>query len=106
MLSQTKDTIEILRACGLKRKEFRVRTPWNRKVQGYDASSIVLLCPQERKLALVPALAKRFKTTVLYLNGQAWHVQVEPGQPGLYQYENGQEIKVQQEAELLQLALW
>ena len=95
MLPQTKYTIDSLKACGLKRKEFRVRTPWNRKLQGYDTSSIVLLCSKERNLELVPELAKRFKTTVLYLDGEARHVQVEPSHPGLYRYENGLEIEVQ-----------
>ncbi|GEM_PF-2756052 len=98
MLPQTKYAVDDLKACGLKRKEFRIRTPWNARIQGYGETHITLLCSAKRRLELVPELAKRFKTKVLYLDGQPWYVLVEPScKPSLYRCEEGEERKIQLE---------
>jgi hypothetical protein len=88
MLSQTKDAITALKACGLQRHEFRVRTPWNAQIQGYDEPIITLLCPRERWLALLPAFARHVKTVVLTRHGTPVTVLLEPGsRPGIFHRE-------------------
>lgn len=54
MLVQTQRAIENLKASGLKRSEFHVRTPY----QVYGDTEIVLFCKMERAIEVAPKLAE------------------------------------------------
>ena len=109
MLPQTRYAVDDLKKAGLKRKQFRVRSPWDRKVQGYLDTHIVLLCPYQELEPFIPNLAQYFKTVVSYLDGKPWHVSVSTtGSTGLYLWNDGQVTKVRQQEErrFVQPPLW
>jgi hypothetical protein len=63
MITQTKYAIDDLKACGLRRNEFRVqveRIMRGRTFVGYGDALITLLCPLSRRLELAGRLAERF----------------------------------------------
>src|SRR2546426_8689187 len=94
MLQQTRRAVENLRRVGLTRKQFRVRTSWNRKLQGYENTQIVLLCPRNEVLQLAPILADHFKTIVMCIDGVPKSVSLRSGH-GLFIYEKGEYTRVE-----------
>ena len=108
MLPQTRQARHDLLKAGLKRKQFRVRTPWNRKVQGYGCTQIVLLSPYCQVAPCIPNLAKYFRTVITTReDATPFHVSVETdGKPGLYRYEEGGYIPMEPADKFIQLPLW
>ena len=97
MLPQTKRAVESLKDAGLSRKQFRIKTPWKQSVNGYGDTTIVILCSYAQLAPFVQKLTKHFKVVVTLLDGIPCDVSVKIADaPGLYKFENGQEIEVSQ----------
>ncbi len=110
MLPQTRQAVAQLQQAGLTRKQFRIRTPFNYKVQGYTDTFIVLRCPYQQVEPLLSKLAAFFKVIVTCLDGMPCHISIEvAATPGLYKYENGCEEQVTEIVccgSFRQLSLW
>ncbi len=89
MLVQTRRAVEALKEAGLRRDQFRIRTPW-REGTGCGKTTIVLLCPYAQTAPYLQKLAKSFKVVVTLLDGIPCSVSIELAEePGLYKRENG-----------------
>jgi hypothetical protein len=90
MLTQTRRAVETLKEAGLKRSQFRIRTPWKPSIKGYGDTTIVLLISYAQTAPFLQKLSKSFKVVVTLLDGIPVHVSIETAQkPGLYQKEKG-----------------
>lgn len=90
MLAQTRRAVEALKAAGLTRSQFRVRTAW-RAGKGEGKTTIVLLCPYSQTAPYLQKLAQSFRVVVTIFAGIPSHVSLEIAEePGLYKLENGQ----------------
>jgi hypothetical protein len=70
MLEQTKRAIEALKAAGLKRSEFSVRTPMNSRGE-YEETIIMLRAPRERQVEVVPAIVEQgLGVMIVRINGK------------------------------------
>lgn len=83
MLEQTRNAIAALKSAGLSRNEFRVRCPFDARVQGYGDLQINVFCPMRKIAALSPELAKHFKVVQYVDNGNVRYVSIEDGVPGI-----------------------
>ena len=54
ILPQTKRCIDALKAAGLERSEFSVRTPYSKKLGGYGKTEILCWAPTADRLAAIP----------------------------------------------------
>ena len=87
MLTQTQETINTLKECGLDRKDFRVRTERimnGSTFVGYGDVQICLLCSLEKQRTLATELAKHFTVIQYIVDGKpkgALHVR--EGKPQL-----------------------
>jgi hypothetical protein len=93
MLPQTRRAVEALKEAGLRRDQFRIRTPWKRCTNGisYGETSIELVCPYGQTAPYLQKLAKSFRVVVTIFDGIPCSVSIEIAEePGLYTCENGQ----------------
>lgn len=90
MLPQTRRAVEALKAAGLTRDQFRIRTAWGAGT-GYGKTTIVLLCPYSQTAPHLKKLAQSFRVVVTLFDGIPCSVAIEVSEePGLYKRENGQ----------------
>lgn len=94
MIEQAKNAAQLLRACGLKRSDYRVRTERimrGRTFVGYGDARIVILCSRERELEVMEELAKRFHVTKVLWEGTFHTLLVKPASrkypAGLHEWE-------------------
>ena len=71
MIEQTKNAIEALKACGLARSEYSVRTPLQGRGQNayYGDAEISLRCNRARQFELIDKLAERFVCHIVHRSG-------------------------------------
>jgi hypothetical protein len=86
MLDQTKHIIQKLYAAGLKRSQFRVRTPKNRKTGCYNDPHVVIYGTVDYLVSITPVLLANKIPVVHYcLDGQVKSVFIKP-----YWYKNAE----------------
>jgi hypothetical protein len=69
MLPQTKRAVEALKEAGLTRNQFRIRTPWKQRINGYGDTTIVLLISYGQTAPYIQKLAKSFRVVVTVFDG-------------------------------------
>ncbi len=110
MLPPTRRAAETLKEAGLERWQFRIRTPWKQRINGYGDTSIVILCSYAQIAPCVQKLAKSFRVVVTIFDGVPCAVAIEIAkEPGLYTLEHGREVPVKEivlQSGFEQLTLW
>ena len=110
MLPQTKQAVAALKEAGLKRSQFRIKTPWKQSIQDYGETTIMVLCSYMQLSPCIHKLAESFRVVVTLLDSVPSHVSIETNHvPGLYKLEHGQEEAVKEivlNSSFEQLQLW
>jgi hypothetical protein len=90
MLEQTKRAIDNLKACGLDRKDFRVRVTYT-KVGEYGDLQITIFRRTIEIVPLTEKLAQHFSVDQYIENGQVRSMFIHEGKPGLHKIDLSKE---------------
>ena len=83
MLIQTKRIIENLIACGIKRTDFSVRTPYIKRLEGYGKTNICIYSREYDKAKFVLRLRKYFDLYLTVQGKKIIHISIR-GEKGYF----------------------
>ena len=110
MLPQTRQSVDELKEAGLKRWQYRIKTPWKVSTKSYGNTTITVLCSYAQIAPYFQSLAKSFRVVVTVFDGVPTHVAIEVSEEtGLYMAEHGHVEAVSEivlDSCFEQLSLW